>query len=545
MGNYGADIDRLDALGVKIRVAGGKKEATDRILSDDITTMMDEYSNCPKNVQRPAVVIMSSDKDFNRDKLRLKSAGFMTITVHSAQAGSEHCLMLKGASDRMIGIEELIGDTVLMSQVRQKIRVADSQTGAVNEYEACWLVDNVAKRRLLADPFSNEGCLCAAKTPHAPESCNYVHFKTQLQVDGVMTPIARLAINNAVFSILERPTLRGKMCTILHIHNVATCGYIHLSGDMPVSQGRTLCVDGQVQPITRYMQNAALETSWSNPSLSMRMCQNQQQYDPVRCTFLHYRTDSERDPTIPSMVCSMGTVPVLAISPSPLTITVDGTSVRMSDLVPNPALTYCINYPAASSAWCLNISPDHDAMTCKYIHVADTVEEIMVNGELVDKRKVVRDFRMRRTVIPNALSAGKAVGSDVRVNICGTMMQADHLVLNRGLSYLLNRTGEIGKMCINRIAHDPLSCNFIHRKENDVVNVEGTAVHVTALQMNMALKYLQQRPGLVGKWCPKNNEQSHLKIGCCYIHSIVPRPVHTTDTDAPTITWNFNTEPAF
>eukprot|EP00744_Colponema_vietnamica_P004380 GILI01006554.1.p1 GENE.GILI01006554.1~~GILI01006554.1.p1 ORF type:complete len:415 (+),score=63.79 GILI01006554.1:76-1245(+) len=100
-------------------------------------------------------------------------------------------------------------------------------------------------------------------------------------------------------------------------------------------------------------------------------------------------------------------------------------------------------------------------------------------------------------------------------------VSVSHLLLNRGVSYLLSFPEAKGVWCNNKIVHDVINCPYIHRRIDGhpkVVNVEDEKFPVPVHQLvsNAALNFLLDNPQCSGRWCGR--VVNHDVEQCSYLH---------------------------
>lgn len=221
-------------------------------------------------------------------------------------------------------------------------------------------------------------------------------------------------------------------------------------------------------PLADLVPNAAVQYLLTKPNSKPRWCLRKAPHDVNACTFLH-RTAEKASAYV--------------------TIRGEPAPVSISDLLPNKGLEIALAHPEAFPEWC-SIAAPHEVATCKNIHLGEVKNDKTVNIE----------------------------GEEHPVNV-------SHLLLNRGVSYLLSSRSAKGVWCNNKIVHDVLACPYIHRRIDDhpqVVNVEDEKfpIPVKDLVKNKGLEFLLQNPQYSGRWCSFFAE--HDQSQCGYLHRVNP-----------------------
>ena len=221
-------------------------------------------------------------------------------------------------------------------------------------------------------------------------------------------------------------------------------------------------------PLADLVNNAAVQYLLTKPTSKPRWCLRKAPHDVTTCTFLH------RMPEV-----ATGYVTVRG-EPAP---------VAISDLLQNKGLEAAIAHPETFAEWC-SVAAPHEVATCKNIHL----------GEVKNDKTVLVE------------------GEETPVNV-------SHLLLNRGVSFLLSSRAAKGVWCNNKIVHDVLSCPYIHRRIDDhpqVVNVDGEKfpVPVKDLVPNKGLEFLLENPQYSGRWC--SLFERHEPEECGYLHRTHP-----------------------
>eukprot|EP00744_Colponema_vietnamica_P013673 GILI01019163.1.p1 GENE.GILI01019163.1~~GILI01019163.1.p1 ORF type:complete len:361 (+),score=44.26 GILI01019163.1:80-1162(+) len=221
-------------------------------------------------------------------------------------------------------------------------------------------------------------------------------------------------------------------------------------------------------PISDLANNAAVKYLLSNPKSKPRWCLRKAAHDINTCTFLHRTPDK-----------ASGYVTIRG-EPAP---------VSVGHLLQNKGLEAALTSSDTFAEWC-SVAAPHEVATCRNLHLG-----------------VVRDDK---TVLVE--------GEDSPVCV-------SHLLLNRGVSYLLSTKGAKGVWCNNKIVHDVLGCHYIHRRIDDhpqVVNVdeEKFPIPVKDLVKNKALTFLLENPQYSGRWC--SHAVKHDASECGFLHRIHP-----------------------
>lgn len=221
-------------------------------------------------------------------------------------------------------------------------------------------------------------------------------------------------------------------------------------------------------PLANLVHNAAVQYLLTKPTSKPRWCLRKAAHDINTCTFLH-RT--------PEKAAAFVTV---RGEPAPVSI---------SDLLHNKGLEIAMSHPEVFAEWC-SVAAPHEVATCKNIHL----------GEVKNDKTVTIE------------------GEEAPVNV-------SHLLLNRGVSFLLTSRCAKGVWCNNKIVHDVLSCPYIHRRIDDhpqVVNVEDEKypVPVKDLVKNKGLEFLLENPQYSGRWCSHFVKHDHAQCG--YLHRVNP-----------------------
>lgn len=221
-------------------------------------------------------------------------------------------------------------------------------------------------------------------------------------------------------------------------------------------------------PLTDLAPNAAVKYLLANPKSKPRWCLRKAQHDINTCTFLH-RTPEK----------SAGFVTIRG-EPAP---------VSVGHLLQNKGLELALGSPDTFSEWC-SVAAPHEVATCRHLHLGLVKDDKTVHIE----------------------------GEEAPVCV-------SHLLLNRGVSYLLSTKGTKGVWCNNKIVHDVLGCHYIHRRIDDhpqVVNVdeEKFPIPVKDLVQNKALTFLLENPQYSGRWC--SHTVKHDAAECGFLHRIHP-----------------------
>ena len=91
--NYGELPETLCGLQFKIRLCSRKPEAADREISRDMARLRADITKY--RASKPAVVLLSSDKDFIADVKELQHAGHPVFVVHKAAPEPDHDALLR------------------------------------------------------------------------------------------------------------------------------------------------------------------------------------------------------------------------------------------------------------------------------------------------------------------------------------------------------------------------------------------------------------------------------------------------------------------
>lgn len=229
-------------------------------------------------------------------------------------------------------------------------------------------------------------------------------------------------------------------------------------------------VAGEIRPVplADLVANAAVQYLLANPKSKPRWCLRKTPHDIHACTFLH-RTPEKAS----NYVMVRG-------EPAPVSI---------GHLIQNKGLELILGSMEVFGEWCDLASP-HDIVLCKKLHLGAVSDDKTVHVE----------------------------GEESPVNV-------SHLLLNRGVSYLLTFPEAKGVWCNNKIVHDVVNCPYIHRRIDGhpkVVNVEDEKfpVPVNQLVMNAALSFLLDNPQCSGRWCGR--VVNHDVEQCSYLHRRQP-----------------------